>query len=160
MKKKIYKKWWFWVIAVIGIVIINAIINPEEFEKEQQQIAIEQKAEAEKEAKEVAAKKAEEQKEKQKEDERNKKSTIIATTQEVVKKNLKCPSTAKFPWGFDEYTITESKSENKDRVIYNIAGYVDAENSFGAKLRNNFIVKLECTKDLSKYRTLDVSITE
>ncbi|EDT81663.1 hypothetical protein [Clostridium botulinum] len=45
-------------------------------------------------------------------------------------------------------------------TIYYISGYVDAENSFGAKLRNNFIVKMECTKDLSRYRVLDAKITE
>jgi len=45
-------------------------------------------------------------------------------------------------------------------VIYNVTGYVDAENSFGAKIRNNFTVKMECTKDLSKYRVLDINITE
>ncbi|EPS56788.1 hypothetical protein CLQ_01436, partial [Clostridium botulinum Af84] len=49
---------------------------------------------------------------------------------------------------------------NKDMIIYTVTGYVDAENSFSAKIRNNFIVKMECTKDLSKYRVLDVNITE
>ncbi|HDK7167484.1 TPA: hypothetical protein PTV44_001324 [Clostridium botulinum] len=105
------------------------------------------KEEVEKEAKEKAIK------------EENK-ATLITTAQEVVKKNLKAPSTAKFPWSFDGYKIKETNSENKDMVIYYVSGYVDGENSFGAKLRNNFIIKMECTKDLSKYKVLDVQITE
>ncbi|NFO71964.1 hypothetical protein FDC51_17765 [Clostridium botulinum] len=88
------------------------------------------------------------------------KATLITTAQEVVKKNLKTPSTAKFPWSFGEYKIQESKSENEDMIIYTVTGYVDAENSFSAKIRNNFIVKMECKKDLSEYRVLDTKITE
>ncbi|MBE6055851.1 hypothetical protein [Clostridium sp.] len=105
------------------------------------------KEEAEKEVKEKAIK------------EENK-ATLITTAQEVVKKNLKAPSTAKFPWSFDEYKIKETNSENKDMAIYYVSGYVEAKNSFGAKLRNNFVVKMECAKDFSKYKVLDINITE
>lgn len=95
---------------------------------------------------------------KAKQAEQDKKTMLITTTQEAVKERLKSPSTSKFPWGYDEYNIKETNSTNNDMTIYNVAGYVDAENSFGAKLRNNFIVKLECTNDLTKYRVLDVEI--
>ncbi|KEI18202.1 hypothetical protein Z960_03455 [Clostridium haemolyticum NCTC 9693] len=87
-------------------------------------------------------------------------ANIVTITQSVVKQKLKCPNTASFPWDFNEYNIKETNSTNKDMVVYNVSGYVDAENSFGAKLRNNFIVKLEFTKDLSKYRVLDINISE
>ncbi|MCW6111704.1 hypothetical protein [Clostridium sporogenes] len=128
-------------------------IYAESFLKEDQEKKVkeekenETKEEAEKEAKEKAIK------------EENK-ATLITTAQEVVKKNLKAPSTAKFPWSFDEYKIKETNSENKDMAIYYVSGYVDAKNSFGAKLRNNFVVKMECAKDFSKYKVLDINITE
>ncbi|MHB9947305.1 hypothetical protein CF095_18365 [Clostridium botulinum] len=161
IKKPFYKKWWVWVIIAIALVVINdTLINPGEEEKQQaEQIKIEQKAKAEKDAKK-AAKKAEKEKAKAKKAEEDKRATLITTAQKTVKENLKAPSTAKFPWSFDEYKIKETNSDNKDMTIYYISGYVDAENSFGAKLRNNFIVKMECKKDLSEYRVLDTKITE
>lgn len=51
--------------------------------------------------------------------------------EEKVKEFLKAPSTAKFPnyteWGFA-----------KDKNILTVQGYVDAQNSFGAMMRNTF----------------------
>ncbi|KHO37550.1 hypothetical protein OR62_10970 [Clostridium tetani] len=86
--------------------------------------------------------------------ERDKRTTIITTAQSVVEENLKSPGTAKV----NVYNIKETNSDNENMTVYNVSGYVDAENSFGAKLRSNFIVRLEGTKDLSKYEVLDVKI--
>ncbi|EPY2286505.1 hypothetical protein ACTQ4P_18490 [Clostridium sporogenes] len=166
-KKPIYKKWWFWILAII---ILGSLSKGIEGNNKSQNTATQQEQKKE-DAKQVAEKKAKEEKEKKAKAEAEKKAkerakkeddkaTLITTAQEVVKKSLKAPSTAKFPWNFGEYKIQEAKSENKDMVIYNVTGYVDAENSFGAKIRNNFTVKMECTKDLSKYKVLDINITE
>jgi hypothetical protein len=57
----------------------------------------------------------------------------------IIKENLKAPSTAKFPW-YDEKFIT-----TLDDGRYLVKAYVDAENSFGAKLRKNFSVKIRIT---------------
>ncbi|MDE0853965.1 MAG: hypothetical protein OSA97_06045 [Nevskia sp.] len=58
---------------------------------------------------------------------------------QVVREQLKSPSTADFPgcWAGD-YTI----GSDVDKVNFVVGGYVDAENSFGAKLRTRYIVKL------------------
>lgn len=57
-------------------------------------------------------------------------------TKETVKQALKAPSTAKF-CKYREFLIqTHSDS------LYTIRGYVDAQNSFGAMIRNNFTVQL------------------
>ncbi|WP_438335217.1 hypothetical protein ACIR03_02835 [Clostridium cochlearium] len=153
-KKPFYKKWWFWVLAVIIIGGIGGSSGKEEKNKDvSSKPAVEQKIK-EKTPEEIEAeKKAKEEKELQ-----SKKATLITTAKSVVKENLKAPSTAKFPWSFNEYNIKETNSENKDMTIYYVSGYVDAENSFGAKIRSNFIVEMECTKDLSKYRVLDIAI--
>jgi len=57
----------------------------------------------------------------------------VSAAKIVVKDKLKSPSTAKFPWGFDEYTVKRSGND------FIVGGYVDAENSFGARLRQEFV---------------------
>ena len=56
----------------------------------------------------------------------------------VVKDNLKSPSTAKF-CSTNDAAITRSGN------TWTISGWVDAQNSFGATLRNNFTVKITFT---------------
>ena len=58
----------------------------------------------------------------------------IVVAEKIVKDNLKSPSTAKF-CGNSDYTVTCSGN------TWTVKGYVDAQNSFGATLRNNFTVK-------------------
>lgn len=62
---------------------------------------------------------------------------LMLQCEEAVKNILKSPSTAKFPdytgWGFTQ--------KNKD--VYIVSGYVDAENSFGAATRSDFSFKIK-----------------
>lgn len=55
---------------------------------------------------------------------------FIAT--EYVKQSLKSPSTAKFPW------INDYKIFHMGKGKWKVSAYVDAQNSFGAMLRQNF----------------------
>lgn len=55
-----------------------------------------------------------------------------------VKEKLKSPSTAKF-CSHEEYTISVSGN------TWTVSGYVDAQNSFGATLRNTFTIKFTFT---------------
>jgi hypothetical protein len=59
--------------------------------------------------------------------------------QNVVENNLKSPSTAEFPW-YDEEYVTYLGNER-----YQITAYVEADNSFGAHIKSNFIVTLTLT---------------
>ena len=59
-------------------------------------------------------------------------ANAITMAQELVKKELKSPSTASFPWDFNAYTVTRKGDQ------FTVKGYVDAQNSFGAKIRNKF----------------------
>ncbi len=60
--------------------------------------------------------------------------------QDVVKGSLKSPSTAKF------CSIMDVDVYDQGNNNYAIIGYVDAENSYGAKMRTNFTVWLTLTK--------------
>ena len=71
----------------------------------------------------------------------------VAAAEKVVKSNLKSPSTAEY-CKHKEYTITCSGD------TWTIKGYVDAQNSYGATLRNNFTVKITFTSSI-KY-TIDL----
>ncbi len=62
-----------------------------------------------------------------------------------VKKRLKSPSTAKFPFAANSEGVSITKSG--DYVTVN--AYVDAQNSFGAMLRSNFVVRIRL--DGTKY---------
>lgn len=55
---------------------------------------------------------------------------------DMVRDKLKSPSTADFPWAEDGYRI------EKDSII-TIQGHVDSQNSFGAMIRMNFIIKMQ-----------------
>ena len=77
---------------------------------------------------------------------------VLVEAQEIVKAHLKAPKTADFPWSFDEYKMKEnaSASTHEGYTRYKVSGYVDAENSFGVKIRSHFTVVLDCL-DTSYY---------
>lgn len=70
---------------------------------------------------------------------------------DIVEGKLKSPSTAKF------CSVTNASIE-RDGNTWTIIGYVDAQNSFGATLRNNFTVKITFTSS-TKYTIDQCSIT-
>ncbi len=52
--------------------------------------------------------------------------------QQFIEDRLKAPSTAEFPSGYSQYTTRLSSTR------FRVDAYVDAENSFGAMIRNEF----------------------
>ena len=82
----------------------------------------------------------------------NYQGTIIANVQEEVKKQLKSPKSADFPWGFDEYNITYQGESEDGLYMYSVESYVDAENAFGAEIRSEYMCMIHVTKDLKQYR--------
>ena len=86
----------------------------------------------------------------------NYQGTIIANVQEEVKKQLKSPKSADFPWGFDEYNITYQGESDDGLYMYSVESYVDAENSFGAEIRSEYMCMIHVTKDLKQYRAVVV----
>ena len=66
---------------------------------------------------------------------------VWSYTQDIVKESLKSPSSADFP-SFSEAFILNVEGDD-----YRVTSYVDAKNSFGVKVRNDFVVTLTVTKD-------------
>lgn len=75
-----------------------------------------------------------------------------AAAKQTVEENLKAPSTADFPFGYFNQKIKEV-----DYNVFEVNSYVDAENSFGAKIRSNFSVRIKKTGEES-YVVENVSI--
>ena len=67
----------------------------------------------------------------------NAKATTTVLCETAVKRRLRAPGTADFP--FAHVTNAEALGSNR----YRLRSYVDAQNAFGAKLRNNFVCIVE-----------------
>lgn len=70
---------------------------------------------------------------------------------DYVKANLKAPSTAKFCKSID--AVITSMGNDK----YEVSGYVDSENGFGANIRTDFTVSLVLTEDGYKEASLIIN---
>ena len=81
--------------------------------------------------------------------EEDQKWSAIVMAEKFVKNNLKAPSTAKFPLVHPKELISGGKN------IWSINSYVDAQNSFGAQIRNRYRAKV---MDLGndKWKLLDL----
>lgn len=69
---------------------------------------------------------------------------VKLAAQHYVKENLKSPSSAKFP-SLDEFAAApapKSKKQKESKALWDVSGYVDAQNSYGAMLRNKFYCQL------------------
>lgn len=73
------------------------------------------------------------------------KVALQTSAKDVVTRALKAPSTAKFPGEF--LTPLEDWSFARNKDVYQVSSYVDAQNSFGAMIRSDFIIKVSMPKD-------------
>jgi len=74
--------------------------------------------------------------------------TFLVLSEEAVKSALKAPSTAKFP---DSFINSDQWHMSKSNNIVTVQSYVDAENSFGAMLRNNFTAQFSYVSQTLTY---------
>jgi hypothetical protein len=65
--------------------------------------------------------------------------SAYSMAQVFIKKQLKAPASAEFPSMSDEQVKVSKSGEAK----YLVSGYVDAQNSFGAKLRTRWMCEVE-----------------
>jgi GYF domain 2 len=69
---------------------------------------------------------------------------IYKTTTRIIAQNLRSPSTAKFPSFYEKGAVAfRSLGENR----YRISSYVDAQNAFGATIRNYWLATVIVTGD-------------
>lgn len=73
-------------------------------------------------------------------------------SQEFVKKRLKAPSSAEFPYISSEGVSVIYLGECK----HNISAYVDAQNSFGAKIRTRYSAQIQYDKGTDKWWLLAI----
>lgn len=76
-------------------------------------------------------------------------SEAYAYTVMQVKNKLKCPSTADFPWLYDDIKYLGKQS-------YAVLGHVDSQNSFGAMVRTYYLGQV---KQVSKGTWQLISLT-
>ena len=72
------------------------------------------------------------------------KQKAMSYAEEVVRANLKAPSSAKFPGSYHVF---------KNNDVIEVVGYVDSQNSFGAMIRSKFFVKFD-----KNFKPIDLKI--
>jgi hypothetical protein len=70
------------------------------------------------------------------------KMTAYFASQDFVEKNLKAPSTAKFPW-YSEPFVTDLGGGR-----FRVSAYVDAQNTFGAQIRTQYTCVVKGTDEI------------
>lgn len=80
----------------------------------------------------------------------NDKELAKAYAEVYVKRQLKSPSTAKFPSKIDSYTYKRDGNE------WAVAGWVDATNSYGATIRVTWVSSFKITWENGKYHGEEV----
>ena len=88
-------------------------------------------------------------------DDMNKKINAWVMAQTFVEKRLKAPSTAKFP-SINEDGVNVTPLGNNE---YNVFGFVDSQNGFGAMIRTRFFCRLRDDGNGS-WRLLDMQLLE
>lgn len=66
--------------------------------------------------------------------------TVYESAKDLIAKELKSPSTARFP-SYEMVSVV-----NEIGVTYSISGFVDSENGFGATVRSNYKAKVNYTE--------------
>ena len=116
-------------MCYLAVKMLSPAPTPEERAAQRR---VEAKAQAQQQA-EQAAQRAED-------DEYGSRSLAIALAKNAITNLLKAPSTATFPSWFK---IKHYRGEGE--YVHSVVGWVDAQNSFGAMIRNDWVVELEFT---------------
>lgn len=78
-------------------------------------------------------------------------SMAIVKAQRSIREQLKAPSTAKFPYGYERVRCGDS-------CTFVILGIVDAQNSFGAMLRSEYRVKIAYRPEQEVWEVISSSL--
>jgi hypothetical protein len=83
------------------------------------------------------------------------KTTAFVMSQSFVEKRLKAPATAVFP----HMTDSEVNVKYLGDCTHEVRAYVDAQNSYGALIRNRYYVRLQKQKGTDTWTALEVQIS-
>jgi hypothetical protein len=84
--------------------------------------------------------------------EKYKKSTALIESRQFVEKRIKSPSSADFSFESEKSVIRVNDT------TFIVTGYVDSQNSFGAKLRSNYSCKITYLDKIGKVQCDDLII--
>jgi len=135
------------VFAISSVAFFGPELTPQQkadkAEKAAARVQLIKKEKAEREKIELAA---------EREEECSDTITPMFYVQKIVKQNLKAPATADFPF-YDKNQI-----QHLGDCVYQVRSYVDSQNSFGAKIRSNFYVRLKRGETEYDWQVLHVEI--
>jgi hypothetical protein len=80
-------------------------------------------------------------------------------SQSFVKDRLKAPSTADFPWAANSDGVRIVKTKDNP-CTYVVTSYVDARNSFGAKLRTRYVATLHNVNNTDQWHLDDIQMDD
>lgn len=83
-------------------------------------------------------------------------SLAYVMQQDAVRSQLRAPSTAEFPYTIDPLL----QIRYGDNCTYHIAGYVDAQNAFGAMLRARYVSEIRLYPESGRWQVQSVQILE
>lgn len=88
-------------------------------------------------------------------DARNCTNTVHAysAAQDIMRQNLRAPSTAEFPW----ITASGVSVVRVSECNFMVTGYVDAQNGFGAMIRTRYAMRLNYNRATNVYRASDLT---
>lgn len=78
-------------------------------------------------------------------------SMAFAQTQDHVRRRLRAPSTAKFPWS--DYHVTAYRD-----CTYEVLAHVDAQNGFGAMVRTNYVARMKVDPNTDRWTLLELNL--
>ena len=161
--KKKLKVWQIVLIVVAALYLIGTVINTAQKELNATETTTSRTTNTQQTTKEVTTKKAKPTKATEPTTEdpsiitSAERAQLQSIAKEVVLNYLKSPSTAEFPGSFfnpyEGWGFTKNDANN-----FEVSGYVDSQNSFGAMLRSDFYMKIYWNKETGKYTASDITI--
>lgn len=85
-------------------------------------------------------------------------TTAFVMSQDFVKRQLRSPSTADFPFVNADGVSVSRITADDGRCAFTVRGYVDAQNGFGATIRQRYTVKLAPDANSSDWSLLDIQM--
>lgn len=84
------------------------------------------------------------------------KSAAYTAVKRSIEYRLKAPSTADWPGRGDSQVLVAST--NPEECAYEVWGYVDAQNGFGAMIRTDYYAKTRYSKEESRWITSNINM--